>query len=166
MRSRISYILAALLFLFAATHTLRAGDKSKLQWFSFEKGLAEAKKTNKKMLVDVYTDWCSWCKRMDADTYSNSTIASYLQDKYVVVKLNAESSARHSYNGKQYTEQELASEFGVSGYPTTLFFKPDGGAITAVPGYLDASNFRPILSFIAEDHYVNTKFEDYARAKK
>ena len=167
MRSRITLVAVTLLLLSAcAAMLLRAEDKSKLQWCSFEKGLAEAKKTNKKMLVDVYTDWCGWCKRMDTDTYSNADIASYLQDKYVVVKLNAESSTRQSYNGKQYTEQELAGEFGVTGYPTTIFFKSDGAAITALPGYADAANFKTILSYIAEDHYLNTKFEDYARTKK
>ncbi len=166
MRSRITLVLAALVLFSGLPDTLRAADNSKLKWFSFENGLAEAKKTNKKMLVDVYTDWCSWCKRMDADTYSNPGITSYLQEKYVLVKLNAESSVKQSYNGRQYTEQELAGQFGVTGYPTTLFFKSDGGAITAVPGYADAANFKTILSYIAEDHYLKTKFEDYAKAKK
>ncbi len=166
MKGQFTVAMAALLLLLAFSGTLAAGDKSKLQWLSFEKGMAEAKKSNKKMLVDVYTDWCSWCKRMDADTYSNTGIASYLQARYVLVKLNAESSAKQSYNGKQYTEQELASQFGVSGYPTTLFFKSDGTGITAVPGYADAANFKTILSYIAEDHYLKTKFEDYAKATK
>jgi thioredoxin-related protein len=164
---RHSTIIPVFLFLILAfTLRLNAGDKSNLQWYSFEKGLAEAKKTNKKMLVDVYTDWCGWCKRMDAETYSNAGIASYLQEKYVVVKLNAESKSKQSYNGRQYTEQELAGEFGVSGYPTTLFFKSDGTAITAVPGYANAADFKTILSYIAEDHYLNTKFEDYTKSKK
>jgi thioredoxin-related protein len=160
----VAMVTLSLLFTFAGT--VRAGDTSKLQWYSFEQGLAEAKKTNKKMLVDVYTDWCGWCKKMDADTYSNSTVVSYLQEKYVVVKLNAESSSRLSYQGKQYTERELAGEFGVSGYPTTLFFKSDGSTITGAPGYYGAADFKTVLSYIAEDRYLDTKFEDYAKAKK
>lgn len=166
MRRHTTVTLAALLLLLVLAGTATAGEKSKLQWLSFEKGIAEAKKSNKKMLVDVYTDWCSWCKRMDAETYSNAAVASYLQEKYVLVKLNAESKTKQSYDGKQYTEQELAGQFGVSGYPTTLFFKSDGTGITAVPGYADTTQFRTILSFIAEDHYLNTKFEDYAKTKK
>jgi len=166
MSYRVTYVTCVLLLLLAFVGTLRAEDKSKLQWYSFEKGLAEAKKTNKKVLVDVYTNWCSWCKRMDAETYSNSGVATYLKEKYVVVKLNAESAVKQTYQGKQFTEQELASQFGVTGYPTTLFFTSDGVAITAVPGYAPADDFKTVLSFIAEDHYLNTKFEDYARAKK
>jgi thioredoxin-related protein len=166
MKTRIALSMLALVLLLTSAGALHAGDKSKLQWLSFEKGIAEAKKTNKKMLVDVYTDWCGWCKRMDADTYSNSDISSYLQQKYVLVKLNAESSAKQTYNGKQYTEQELAGEFGVTGYPTTLFFKSDGSVITALPGYADAANFKTALSFIGEDLYLTTKYEDYAKSKK
>ncbi len=158
--------MVSIALLLACAGPLSAGNKTKLQWYTFEKGLAEAKKANKKMLVDVYTDWCGWCKKMDADTYSNSEVAAYLQEKYILVKLNAESSVRESYQGRQFTEQELAGEFGVSGYPTTLFFAPDGSAITAVPGYANASDFKIVLSYIAEDHYKTTKFEDYAKAKK
>ena len=166
MRNWNVVLLAILPVLMAAGNTLTAGDKSKLQWYSFEQGVAEAKKANKKMLVDVYTDWCGWCKKMDSDTYTNAGVASYLRDKYILVKLNAESSTKQNYNGKEYTERELAGEFGVSGYPTTLFFKSDGTGITAVPGYADAASFKTILSFIAEDRYLNTKFEDYAKAHK
>jgi thioredoxin-related protein len=166
MRHRIALALVVFFLLPVCMGTLRAGDKSKLQWFSFENGLVEARKTNKKVLVDVFTDWCGWCKKMDADTYSNPGIADYLQKKYVVVKLNAESSVKQAYKGKQYTERELASEFGVTGYPTTIFFTSDGIGITALPGYADATNFGTILSYIGDDHYLNTKFEDYERTKK
>ena len=166
VRRQITATVAAFVLLVVFAGTVTSGDKSRLQWFSFEKGVAEAKRTDKKMIVDVYTDWCSWCKRMDADTYSDAGVASYLQEKYVLVRLNAEAKTKQNYNGKQYTEQELAGEFGVSGYPTTLFFKPDGTGITAVPGYADAAQFKTILSYIAEDHYLNTKFEDYSKTKK
>jgi thioredoxin-related protein len=166
MSRRIAIALCTLLMLFSLAGTLRASDKSKLHWYPFEQGLAEAKKTNKKLLVDVYTDWCGWCKKMDADTYTDTGVESYLLEKYVVVKLNAESSTRQTYNGKQYTERELASEFGVSGYPTTLFFKSDGSPITGAPGYYGAADFKTVLSYIAEDHYQKTKFEDYAKTKK
>ena len=166
MKSKFVIATAALLLLSGIAETAHAGEKSKLQWFSFEKGMAEAKKTNKKLLVDVYTDWCGWCKRMDAETYANSVVSGYLGEKYVVVKLNAESSDKQSYKGRQYTEQQLAGEFGVTGYPTTLFFTADGKPITGLPGYADADNFKTILSYIAEDHYTKTKFEDYAKGSK
>ena len=33
--------------------------------------MSEARRTGKIVMIDVYTDWCGWCKRMDRDTYAN-----------------------------------------------------------------------------------------------
>ncbi len=135
-------------------------------WKSFNDGMTEAKRSNKKVLVDVYTDWCGWCKKMDAQTYKDDTVAKYLADRYVLVKLNAESEKKLSYQGKEYTERQLAGAFGITGYPSTLFLKADGEAITIYPGFADAENFRLILGYIAEDHYLTKKFAEYTASLK
>jgi thioredoxin-related protein len=154
-----------LLVLLAAALNLQAGEKS-LTWYSFNDGLGEAKKTNRKVLIDVYTDWCGWCKRMDVHTYANAEVAGYLQKRYVVVKLNAESDRTLTYKGRQYTERELAAAFGIDGYPSTLFLRADGEPITIYPGFADAKQFMNVLSFIAEDHYLTTTFQDYVAGRK
>lgn len=161
----MKFSVTVLVALLALTVHLRAGEKS-LKWYSFNDGLIEAKKTNKKVLVDVYTDWCGWCKRMDSQTYANGEVAGYLQKRYVVIKLNAESDRKLTYKNRLYTERELAAAFGIDGYPSTLFLRPDGEAITIYPGFADAKQFMNILSFIAEDHYLTTKFQDYVRRGK
>lgn len=142
------------------------GEKAKLKWVSFNEGVAEAKKTGKKLMVDVYTDWCGWCKRMDHDTYSDGTITEYLNKQYVAVKLNAESAGKIEYRGRSYTEQELAVAFGVNGYPSIIFMTRDGEPITVYPGYADPQKFKAVLTYIAEDHYKTTKFQDYVENKK
>ena len=162
MKREFSIVL--LLFLFVAeTH---AGEKEKFKWVRFNEGLAEAQKTGKKVMIDVYTDWCGWCKRMDKDTYADGTVSDYLNRRYVAIKLNAESSASLEFRGQSYTERELASAFGVSGYPSIIFLKSDGDPITVYPGYADATKFRTVLSYVAEDHYKTTSFENYSSGSK
>jgi len=146
--------------------TVPAGEKGRLRWMSFNDGLAEAAKTNRKVLIDVYTDWCGWCKKMDANTYADNRVSEYLLRKYVLVKLNAESPQKLTYQGTNYTERELAAAFGINGYPATLFLKSNGEAITSYPGYADAAMFRNVISFIAEDHYLNKKFDEYCTSQK
>ncbi len=155
-----NFIVTVLLL---ASTSVFAGEAS---WKSFNDGMTEAKRSNKKVLVDVYTDWCGWCKKMDAQTYKDDTVSKYLSDQYVIVKLNAESEKKISYQGKEYTERELAAAFGITGYPATLFLKADGEAITIYPGYADAENFRLILAYIAEDHYLTKKFDEYTASLK
>ncbi|MBI5471744.1 MAG: DUF255 domain-containing protein [Ignavibacteriae bacterium] len=157
--------LAVVFMLAFGAEVANAGDGS-LTWRSFDEGIAEAKKVNKKILIDIYTDWCSWCKVMDAKTYSDKNVIEYLSKKYVLIKLNAESAKKLTYKKQQLTERELAAGFGITGYPSTLFLNADGEPITVYPGFADASKFKMVTSFIAEDHYLNTKFEDYASRYK
>ena len=53
-----------------------------VKWMNFNEGYTLAKKKNKVMLVDVYTEWCGWCKRMDKDTYAKPNIANELNKNY------------------------------------------------------------------------------------
>ncbi len=61
-----------------------------IKWLSFQEMVVLHKAKPKKVLIDVYTDWCGYCKKMDADTYTNQEIIKYLNENYYVVKLNAE----------------------------------------------------------------------------
>ena len=143
-----------------------AGDSNSLKWRSFNAGIAEAKKSNKKILVDVYTDWCGWCKRMDKEVYSDPAVAKYLTDRFITVKLDAESNAILTYSNQSMTETDLAQGFGVSGYPTTIFLQSNGEAITLLPGYLPVEKFIDVLKFIGEDHYRTMKFDEYLTTQK
>lgn len=156
-------ILTGMLGAFALS---AAAGEGKLKWMSFNEGLAYAKKNKKKVLIDVYTDWCGWCKKMDKDTYDDKDVSAYLEENYAVIKMNAESSKKLKFQDKEYTEQELSGAFGVTGYPTTIFLSSNGDPITLVPGYSDAKRFGDIISFIAEDHYLTTKFDDYVASRK
>src|SRR6266853_1203265 len=108
MKMKIS-ISAVIIFLIA--HSATGGDKQELKWKAFNAGFAEAKKNNKKVMVDVYTDWCGWCKRLDKDTYSNGKVIDYLSHEYVVVKLNAESKDSIKFKENSYSGSSLAREF-------------------------------------------------------
>jgi len=138
-----------------------SGSESSLSWKTFDEGITLARQTNKKMLVDVYTDWCSWCKKMDSEVYTDKSVIDALNGSFVLVKLNAESEQRVYYEGKTLTETQLASAVGVTGYPSTLFFDSSGKPITLLPGYVPAPKFLPILRYIGENHYQTVSFEDY-----
>ena len=58
------------------------------------------------MFIDVYTDWCGWCKRMDASTFKDPTVAAYLNANFYPVKLNAETRDTITFNGKTYTNSQ------------------------------------------------------------
>lgn len=164
MKSKIALLFVLITALLGGAAFYYPGPEE-VKWNTFDKGLEASKQENKKVIIDVYTDWCGWCKKMDASTYKNSEVAKYLADNFIAVKLNAESASKVNFMGESYTEQQLAQGFGVTGFPSTIFFDEKQQPITVVPGYLDEKQFLNILKFINEGAYKTQKFEDYMKGK-
>ena len=136
-------------------------------WRSWDAGLQAAGASGRPVLVDVYTDWCGWCKRMDRDVYARRDVQEYLARKFVAVKLNAESNETARYRGQTLTARALASQFGVSGYPTTIFLSPTGAYLGNVPGYTGPEKFLQLLRYIGDGHMEQGEsFEDFQRGSK
>ncbi|MBX7151069.1 DUF255 domain-containing protein [bacterium] len=139
------------------------GDQ--LTWYSFDEGLTKAKAENKHVLIDVYTDWCGWCKVMEQKTYSDPDIIKYLNAKFILVKLNPEKDGSITYNGKKYSAAQFSEGIGVNGYPATAFFESDSKMVTLVPGYIQAKEFLNIIQYIGEKEYYQISFDDYLKGK-
>ncbi len=148
-----SKILVALLGLFLITTSFKPSNE--LKWMGFNDGYALAKKKNKYVLVDVYTDWCGWCKRMDRDTYEKTEIMDLLNKDFVVVKFNPEiPNVIYKFEGKEYNGQQLAaviSKNQLTGYPTTIFMNPKNKKSNVVSGYYNADNFKGLLQSVVAD---------------
>ncbi len=167
VRTTLTYCALAVL---ALTMSATAGEpqsstaaKAELKWQPFEQGFAEAQKNDKKVMLDVYTDWCGWCKRLDRDVYSDKRVVSYLNKHYVVVKLNAEDTTKVSYKDKTTSKVQLAGGFGVRGYPTIIFFGSNGDPINSLPGYVDADKFLTVVKYIGEDYYKKITWENFQK---
>ena len=141
----------------------RGTDSSseRIQWHSYNDGVALARNQNKKLLIDVYTDWCGWCKKMDSDVYTDEHIRTIIESNFIAVKLNAESSKDVTVGTDQLDEKSFARAMGVTGYPTTVFLESGAGPITKIAGYMEAKEFATVLRFIGEDHYKNTTFDKF-----
>ncbi len=106
---------------------------SKVVWAkSLDSAMAEAKKSNKLVMVDFYTDWCHWCKVLDEKTYSDARVGK-AAEQVVAVKVNADKEG-----------VAAAKKYHVSGYPTIMFLAPDGTVAGQIGGY------SPPEPFIAE----------------
>ena len=157
--------IVLVLFSNSDLHAQSKTAPSQIKWTTFDAGMENAKSTHKKILVDVFTDWCGWCKKMDSEVYADPKVKEYLAKNFVIVKMNAEGSGALHYKGQEYTPPQLAAAFGVTGYPATLFLKEDSEPITLLPGYMEPSMFLHVLSFIAENEYEKKQFDDYLKEK-
>ena len=85
-----------------AWHTPAVPAKEGVQWMTLQQAEESYKKQQKPILIDLYTDWCGWCKVMDKETYANKEVAAYIMEKFYPVKLNAEQQQAIAYQGRTY----------------------------------------------------------------
>jgi thioredoxin-related protein len=162
---RVLLPVAVLLSSLLLSSARPAESSGSLAWRSWDAGLREAGASGRPILVDIYTDWCGWCRRMDADVYSRADVQDYLSRRFVTIKLDAESSRSAGYMGRTYTSRSLASAFGVTGYPTTVFLRPGGEHLVNVPGYVKSDRFLLLLRYISEGHLDRgVPFEDFRKS--
>ncbi len=115
-----------------------------LSWYKIE-DLEKMQIGDKKVMIDMYTSWCGWCKVMDKKTFTDPNVIQYLNDHFVMVKFNAEQREPVMFKGKTYEwinagrrgVNKLAMELmnGRLGYPTMVYLDSDLNKIRSVPGY-------------------------------
>ncbi|MBA9078736.1 thioredoxin family protein [Rufibacter quisquiliarum] len=131
-----------------------AAPKAKVEWLTLPEALERSKKHPKKILIDVYTDWCGWCKKMDKQVYADPAVANKLAQDYYVVKLNAEQRQPITVNGTtyQYLEKYKAHELALSllqgqmSYPCTVVLNEKLQVMQRVPGFVPAKDFLRVLA--------------------
>ncbi len=137
--------------------------EDEIRWMSWEEASLANKQVKKKILVDVYTDWCSWCKVMDRETFSDTLIARYINEHFYAVKLNAEQKESITWNDQEFKwipsghngVHELAYALcdGQMSYPAYVFLTENHERIRISKGFKDARAFLTELKFVAEEQY-------------
>ncbi|GGW26947.1 thioredoxin family protein [Arenibacter certesii] len=155
-----------------------SGTAQTVEWMSWEEAvkLAETDKNPKKIFVDVYTDWCGWCKKMDKDTFQDPKVAEYMSQKYYMVKLDGEQKDPIEYKGQTfkfvasgksgYHEFAAALMQGKLSYPTTIFLDEKVNMLSPVPGYQKPEPFLKIAKYFGEDIHKEKDWQAYSNETK
>jgi thioredoxin-related protein len=148
--------------------------KETINWMTLEQVEAKMKEEPRPILIDLYTDWCGWCKVMDKKTYSNTQVIRYLNDKFYNVKLNAESRSEFSFKGKKYSynpeyktnDIAIFLTGGQLSYPTTVIIPDNNSYPQPIAGFLEVDKMELITTYFGENLFGKQSFESYARRFK
>lgn len=148
-------------------------DAQEIKWLSFEEAISLNKENPKKILIDIYTDWCGFCKKMDRNTYTNKVIISQINANYYPVKLNAEQRETIVYKDtefkfipqgkKGYHQLAAAILQGKMSYPSTVILDKDEQPIQKIPGYLEPNFLEPILAYFSHDNFTELDWKDFQK---
>lgn len=145
---------------------------AQIEWLSWEEAVAHNKQQPKKILVDVYTEWCGWCKKMDKTVFTDPAIEEYVKKNFYAVKFDAEQREELSYDGHQFKfnatmgrrgAHELAYALldGRMSYPSIVYLDEKRDRISISPGFKPADKFINELNFIQGGHYRTKTYQQY-----
>ncbi|PLX02580.1 MAG: hypothetical protein C0594_11730 [Marinilabiliales bacterium] len=178
----MKFIWLYILVLFAVKTTAQRLQQE-VKWFTIEEAQELVKKQPKKILIDMYTDWCGWCKKMDAETFKHPNIAAYINQYFYAVKFDAETADTIVFNGKTYVNEgaqqilqmekegrkgrkpthNLAKELmnNKMSFPTIVYLDEHLNNLSPVPGYKSPSNIEPFIMYFGENVYKSTPFDQF-----
>lgn len=147
-----------------------------IEWLTFEEAAERHNAEPKYWIIDIYTDWCGWCKRMDATTFQDPLIAEEINKNFYAVKLDGEAKRDITINGQTFKfvpngrrgHHELAAQLmnGKMSYPSFSFLSNEAQLIQTIPGFKSREEFLPILKYLGEELYKTETWEEYSSSYK
>lgn len=169
------FFLLVLLPSFAVAQTME------INWITWNEVETAMKKEPRKVLVDVYTEWCGPCKMMNNTTFKDPKIVKYINDNYYAIKFNAEGPKEITIRGTTYKNEQydparassrnathdltraIAPVNGRIAYPTIVYLDENLGILSPVQGFYRPEQIMPILTFFGEDIYKTKTWEQYTK---
>jgi thioredoxin-related protein len=130
----------------------------KIDWYEIQSALNYSNPEGKMFFIDVYTDWCGWCKVMDKKTFSDPRVQKAMNEKFHMVKFNAEQKGDITFNGQKFNWMN-AGRNGINtlavqllgeqmGFPSYVYLDKNKKPITKTAGYQEVDQFLKTLSEI------------------
>jgi len=155
----------------------KAESQTGIKWMTFEDAVKRNKKKPRKIFIDVYTDWCGWCKKMDAETFKDPTLVEYINEHYYAVKFNAEQKEPVTFKKQVFVntnpeKKKSPHQLAVAllkqelRYPSYVILDGKSEWIDKIKGYKTAEDFLPLLKFYGDDQYKVMTWSEYNDLKK
>ena len=147
-----------------------------IEWVSWDKAVERAKKENKKIFIDIYTEGCIPCKNLEITTFAQPCIINYVNKYFIPVRLDARTKDKLTFNNNNYEYtcengicyNELVAQFtsGDLTFPSLVFMDENQNVIQSIPNYKDPMTFERIMAFYGQNYYFTIPWTRFERTYK
>lgn len=130
-------------------------DNSQITWLDVAQADDLKNSEGKKYFVDVYTEWCGWCKVMDKNTFTNPEVIKLMNERFHNVKFDAEMKENIEFAGESYQWQAggrngintLALDLlkGELSFPSYVILDENKKPLSVFRGYMEAESFLQVI---------------------
>lgn len=157
---------------FLSMANLLYAQSERINWVSWEQAQDQMKTQKRKIIVDIITDRCMWCKQMDNTTFQDAKLVKYINTNYYAIKFNAEQATVINFKGKSYDFipkgrsgiHELAIEITngkLNSFPTLVVMDEDFNTIQPLSGFKSKEELDIILNYFGGNHHKSTPWSIY-----
>jgi len=132
----LAILSIALVFGGYPTTTVQSGEQ--IDWYGYDDGMAKARETGKNIVFYFYADWCTYCVRMQKETFSHDSVIDFLNNKVIAVKVDVDQN------------KDIARTYRVRGLPATVLLLRNGERVGPMPGFIPAKSYLAMLNKIME----------------
>lgn len=162
--------------------TVNIISAQKVNWVTLEEAVELQKQNPKKIIVDMYTNWCGPCKLLDKRTFQNADVASYINENFYAVKFNAEGNSEVTFKGRSFSNpnydptkeyrrnsaHELSRYFRIQAFPTMVFLDENLDVLVPLRGFKTPQQLELYLKMFKNDEHKEFKsqedFNNYYKA--
>lgn len=169
------FLFIVFVLLLGNVHLIGQENASQINWMSWEEAVVANETTPKKFFIDVYTDWCGWCKKMDASTFKDPELVGYMNEHFYAIKFNAEQKEDVVWNDFTYKfinggrrgYHQFAQTLldGRLGYPSFVLLDEETTRIMLSPGFKTADKIMLELKYAKEEEYKKQSFSKFKSAQ-
>jgi thioredoxin-related protein len=147
--------------------------QNKVRWMTLEEALKKQETKPKKILIDIYTEWCKFCKKMETMTLGDDNVAKYINEHYYAVKFDAEQKESLAFNGEEFNYvksyprgyHEFAFEIlgGKITVPSIVILDENTKILQSLDGYKNVVEMEMILQYYGTDSWKNISWRAFSK---